>query len=234
MSFLVSDCPRCGATRITFDVKSAALVATDNLGWQHVYEAFSVCRHCLHSTVFVLSERSEYANQIRSQGIMALRGSLNQYLNVERYLSIKDDVKVCPPEYLPQEIEDVFREGAVCLSVECFNAAGTMFRLCVDLATKNILPVEDREGLNARTRRDLGLRLPWLFDNKILPEDLRDLSICIKDDGNDAAHAGTLKVDEANDLLDFVTVLLERLYTEPARVRLAKERRESRRASISQ
>ena len=107
-----------------------------------------------------------------------------------------------------------------------------MFRLCVDLVTKSMLPAEDAPalGLNARTRRDLGLRIPWLFESGRLPEALKDLSSCIKDDGNDGAHAGNLSEADVADLLDFSAALLERIYTEPERLRLAKERREARRS----
>ena len=93
-----------------------------------------------------------------------------------------------------------------------------------------MLPEEEVEGLNYKTRRNLGLRLPWLFDNSILPEVLRELSSCVKDDGNDGAHEGTLKKEEAEDLLDFTFAILERIYTEPKRVQIAKERREARRS----
>ena len=105
-----------------------------------------------------------------------------------------------------------------------------MFRLCVDLATKSMLPAEDTPGLNAKTRRDLGLRLPWLFENSRLPESLKDLSSCIKEDGNDGAHSGNLSEADASDLLDFSVALLERIFTEPERLRLAKERRDARRS----
>jgi hypothetical protein len=49
------------------------------------------------------------------------------------------------------------------------NAAGTMFRLCVDLATRSKLPTKlidqpDAPGLNADIRSKLALRLKWLFD----------------------------------------------------------------------
>ena len=118
----------------------------------------------------------------------------------------------------------------MCLAVRCYNAAGTMFRLCVDLATRSLLPHGEITGLNPKKRRDLGLRLPWLFANNHLPAALHDLSTCIKDDGNDGAHSGTLGKDDAEDLLDFTTALLERLYTEPEVLKLAKERREARRA----
>ena len=55
------------------------------------------------------------------------------------------------------------------------------------------------------------------------------MSSCVKDDGNDGAHAGTLKKADAEDILDFTVALLERMYTEPERLRLAKARRDSRR-----
>jgi len=150
-------------------------------------------------------------------------------VTIEGYVSLKDAASRKPPDYLPETIDAVFREGAACLSIECANAAGTMFRLCVDLSTKSMFPKEEVEGLNSKVRRDLGLRLQWLFNNKILPESMRELSSCVKDDGNDGAHEGTLKKEDAEDLLDFTYALLERIYTEPERLRFVKERRLSRR-----
>ena len=123
----------------------------------------------------------------------------------------------------------MFNEGATCLAVGCYNAAGTMFRLTIDLVTRDMLPDEDVEGLNRRVRRNLGLRLPWLFDNGRLPEALREISSCVREDGNDGAHAGTLTRQDAEDLLDFSRILLERIFTEPERLRLAQERRRQRR-----
>jgi hypothetical protein len=158
-----------------------------------------------------------------------MKGAVNQYMNIDGIISLKDRVTIPTPEHTPEKIGKVFQEGATCLTLACNNAAGTMFRLCIDLVTKELLPVGEHEGLNHRTKRDLGLRLPWLFDNGILPEPLRDLSACVREDGNDGAHKGTLTNDEANDLLDFTTILLERIYTEPQRVKVAQARRVKRR-----
>jgi hypothetical protein len=138
---------------------------------------------------------------------------------------------------LPANIEAVFNEAARCFAVGCFNAAGTMFRLCVDLATKALLPDPPTEGIpqpSSKQRRDLGLRLPWLFEQKLLPEGLHDLSSCIKEDGNDGAHAGTLSKADVEDILDFTFSLLERLYTEPQKIKKAKERQTARRAQSYQ
>ena len=110
-----------------------------------------------------------------------------------------------------------------------------MFRLCVDRATKDLLPTTAEPGLNANVRGKLAFRLTWLFDNGKLPEGLRELSTSIREDGNDGAHDGahdgTLTAHDAADLLDFTTALLERLYTEPEKLKLAKARRDQCRAA---
>jgi hypothetical protein len=135
MSQLVANCPRCGSIKMTFDLKSSCRVAIE-YDWKRYYEAFCVCRHCDKSTVFRLSTTGIPENNYIDQavGISRVDGSANAYLRVEGFISMKDTVKAEPPAHLPKNIADVFREGATCLSVECFNAAGTMFRLCVDLA----------------------------------------------------------------------------------------------------
>ncbi len=230
MSELVANCPRCGSRHITFDV-TACFPYRQEYGWQYWYEAFCICRHCGRSTVFVLSEsvNSNYQH-VHKVGLLKVEGALNNYVEVKGHISLKDQATATPPDHIPKNIEAVFREGATCLAVGCYNAAGTMFRLCVDLATRSMLPNEEIEGLNSKVCRDLGLRLPWLFNNGRLPEALKELSSCIKEDGNDGAHAGTLSEPDAQDLLDFTIALLERIYTEPERLRLAKERRDVRRA----
>lgn len=232
MSELVADCPRCGASRITFDLTSQTGVVEVRYDWQHWYEAFCICRHCGHGTIFFLSEAGiNEGKVVRNIGLAKIEGAVNRFVRMEGFVSRKDEAGIPPPEHVSPEIAAVFSEGATCLAVGCFNAAGTMFRLCVDLATRPLLPAGDDDGPNARVRRDLGLRLPWLFDHGLLPEALRELSTCIREDGNDGAHQGTLRKEDAADLLDFTTALLVRLYTEQERLRLARERREKRRGN---
>ena len=233
MSELVANCPRCGAEHMTFDLTKEHFTRT-RYNWQYWFEAFCICRHCNKSTVFVLAQKTDPdKNIVQDNGLVGLKDSVNNYMRIEGHISLKDSAKNQPPDHLPKNIEAAFREGSTCMSTDCVNAASTMFRLCIDLATRSMLPEDEAEGLNSRVRRNLGLRLPWLFDNGILPEALRDLSTCIKDDGNDGAHEGTLSEEDAEDLLDFTSALLERIYTEPERLRLAKERREKRRSGKS-
>lgn len=229
MSELVNDCPRCGANSITFDVTAGNLFAKQN-GWRRSYEAFAICRACKRSTIFTLIQNNANDDtKLKSSSLANLDVVLNKVYTVTGFISLKDASTEEPPEHLPPEILAAFQEGAICMSTGCFNAGATMFRLCLDLSTRGMLPTADEKGLNNKIRRNLGLRLPWMFDNGVLPEALRELSTCIKDDGNDGAHEGTLCLADAEDLYDFAYVLLERIYTEPKRIELAKARRTERR-----
>lgn len=230
MAELVADCPRCGASSVTFDVK-ASNQRPREYDWELCYELFAVCRHCHKATTFVvLSKGSTHTDRLNQYGgPEKYPGVVNDNVKVSGYINLRSQVTMQPPEHVPGDIAKAFSEAATCLAVECPNAAAAMFRLCVDLATKPLLPEKDEEGLNARVRRDLGLRLKFLFDTKRLHEALRELSGCIREDGNDGVHAGTLGNDDAADVQDFTVALLERLFTEQKRLELAKVRRDERR-----
>jgi hypothetical protein len=233
MGLLVQDCPRCDSSAITFDV-IAELFIDVRYDWVRSYEIFCICRHCRRSTTFLvkLTDYDMHDDFREPESLVRFPGSLNRHFGVEGYISLIDMASVAPPEHVPETVAAVFNEAAACLKVECFNAAGTMFRLCVDMVTRPLLPdPQDTTATqpNNKERRDLGLRLPWLFANSRLPRELEELAACIREDGNDGAHAGTLNEEDAEDLLDFTIALLERIYTEPKRLALAKERRTARR-----
>lgn len=229
MPILTGDCPRCGAGKTTFDVKAVVYVGI-RYSMRKAFEAFCVCRHCRLSTVFVLAEERSGASDILGKnGFTDYQGSLDDITPILDFITLKDRAPVPTPEQVPPEIAAAFDEGARCMAVGCYNAAGAMFRLAVDLTTAKLLPTTDTNGLNAKIRRSLGLRLTWMFDNGVLSRALEDLSHCIKDNGNDGAHEGTLTVADAEDLLDFTQILLERIFTEPARIAEAAKRREERR-----
>ena len=153
---LVANCPRCGARHVTFDVQAATLVRLQ-YSWHHTFEAFGVCRHCHTSTIFILDEKTDHDTELfQDKSPLSVKASLNNYFSVNRYVSVRDYGVVSPPEHLPEAIVTVFQEGATSINIGNWNAAGAMFRACVDLATRPLLPQEDMQGLNRRTRRDLG------------------------------------------------------------------------------
>ena len=104
-----------------------------------------------------------------------------------------------------------------------------MFRLAVDIATLDLLPSDDAEPQIKQAKRMLGQRLTWLFDNEKLPKRLKDLASIVKDDGNDAAHRGTVDKKSAEELVEFTERLLTELYTEPIKITSAMNRRSTAR-----
>jgi hypothetical protein len=228
VSELTADCPRCGVKEMTFDIAGAVPVSGPQLDR---FEAQCRCRRCKTSTIFLLECRNlDTQEYIKRTGLQKLTGLFDHFFDIIEYVSVRDMNTVVPPTDMPEEITRVFSEGATCMSVGCYNAAATMFRLCIDLATKSMLPNDDVNGLNNRVRRNLGFRLPWLLANDLIPGALQELSSCIKEDGNDGAHEGTLEMVDAEDIMEFTRILLERLYTEPAQLARANARREARRA----
>lgn len=229
MAIHVADCPRCKARNITFDVLSASIWQEEYFQGREVYliECSLRCRNC-HGTSVI--QCSTYESNIAQSldDLIALTQRIDQYLSVSRFLNLTDVSAEPPPEHLPSNIKAIVVEGSKCFSVGCYNAAGAMFRLCLDLASKTLLPPDGSDGITPRQRKYLADRMDWLFDNKHWPESLRDLATCIRQDGNDGAHDGDLGADEAEDLQEFTFLILEKIYTEPARIRLSQERRQRR------
>ena len=226
---LIETCPRCSTVNCTFDIFAKNVLDTTG-GWRARYEIFCRCRKCGKSTIFLASNRDFHTSEYYLEGSNLEDGDgyINNDFDIEGYVNIKDFSNSGLPDYMPVNIETIFKEALVCISAECWNAAGAMFRLCIDIASKSKLPSEDTEP-NAKIRRSLGLRLDWMFKNGHIPIELAELADCIKEDGNDGAHAGSLTRTDALDLRDFATELFERLYTFPKRLELAAERRASRR-----
>lgn len=233
MALFVDDCPRCGAQEITFDVLSAIPAGSGHVEWLKRFEVFVRCRRCRKSTTFLLEiHRYEMSGSFDEPKAFLQDISLNSAFRSLGFVGLKDTTQVSAPEHVPDEIKAAFEEGATCMAVRCWNAASTMFRLSLDLATRPLLPAADsseENRPNARERRDLGLRIPWLIQNGRLPADLATLAAAVREDGNDGAHSGNLTEADAEDLMDFSVVLLERLYTEQGRLTAAAARRADRR-----
>lgn len=157
------------------------------------------------------------------------QSNLNHSFRVIGFINQSHVGAETPPNHLPDGVRAAFEEATRAFAIGCWNAAGCMFRVSIDLATKEI---HSKGG--GPDRLTLSRRLNWLFDNTHVPSDLRDLATCINDDGNDAAHIAGLNKEDAEDLLDFSRELLRRIYTEPARVKKANERRKYRRDKAKQ
>ena len=225
MPQFITDCPRCGVKNTTFDLMTFVYLRGSEPG---AGEVFSVCRACHRSTVFIIAPRNISLEGAFSDRYEFNKAVLNEHLTLIGRVSLIDMITTAPPEHIPEDINKAFLEGSACLSAECPNASVAMYRLCLDLATKSLLPQGDVPGLSEHVRRNLSPRLKWLFENKRLDDALEDLSHCIKDNGNDGAHDGTVGDKDAQDVQEFTFELLEKLYTQPKKIELARERRNDR------
>lgn len=232
MSQFVSNCPRCGAENTTFDCYVSAWAGVE-YNWKNYAEIFAICRRCHRSSIQLVSQQtSDDAVATMFRGTTKLAeyiGTINDLAKFEQFITLKDNHNFKAPDHLPENIRAIIDEANSCLASQCFNAAGAMYRLALDIATKNLLPENEDEGPPAKIRRSLGLRMGWLFDNDKIPTDLKALADCLQQDGNDGAHDGTLRKIDAEDLQDFCFELLRRLFTEPERLRMANKRRAERR-----
>lgn len=166
--------------------------------------------------------------------VTGYNGNLNRVCHINKFISIVDFHTIEPPKHLPPTVRKAFSEAAKAYSVKCWNASACMLRASIDIATKDLLPNDNSDGLDDNTRRSLARRLKWLFQSNRLQKDLEGLASCVKEDGNEAIHSTTLDKEDAVDLLDFTVALLERIYTEPEKIKTAEQRRRQRRAKAEE
>lgn len=226
-NMFVADCPRCGHLKTTFDILAATYVRTRE--YRVEYECFLRCRSCgKPSNGLLRGLTSSDASPASEDG---------NY--VDRLYSLEEWVFKIPnsrpsPEYVNPEVSRIFKEGSDCLAIGAFDAAGTMFRKVLDAATREKTPEPDSDEAvkpaSWKVYKDLRLRLDWLFENNKLDRSLEELSSCIHQDGNDAAHDLTgIGKEEAEDLSDFADQVLRVIYTIPGQILENQLRRAKRR-----
>ena len=231
MPTIVEQCPRCSAKNMTFDVVADVFRGSVH-GWMHRFEICIVCRRCVRPSLLRIGLKSYKDSDIFSatSTVAKAEGDLEPRFESIGFVDVGElNAKPCP-ELLPDDVERAFREGSKCLAISCPNAASAMFRLALDLATKAMLTADGEAGGPTNyQRKNLSARLEWLFVQNRLPSDLKDLSNAVRDHGNDGAHDGNVEQIEADDIYDFAFALFERLFTQPARIKIAEQRREERR-----
>ena len=162
---------------------------------------------------------------------MEQESTINDYIEVERVVNLVPINSSSIPKHLPEEIKKPFIEALACRAIQVWNAAGSMFRTTVDLATKEQLQKLQNKKPPKDLEKNLAKRIDWLFDIGHISERLKDLSTCIRKDGNDATHNANLRKEVVDDLCDFTTLLLEELYTTPKRIEEATYRQQNRHKS---
>ena len=185
---LVYGCPRCGAQKITFDILSSICVYEHVNAWEQKHEIFGYCRSCKKSSVFLVKPNED----LQIQHLIKDQSNLNENVDViEVVISGLLNPKSVPI-HLPEQVEIPFREATMCQAIQAWNAAGCMFRTTVDLATKELLQKLQDKTPPKEVKDNLAKRIKWLFEEGYITKKLQELSTCIRNDGNDAAHEANL------------------------------------------
>lgn len=234
MSWLVSNCNYCRTKNIRFDIKGSNKL---NVGQ---WDVLAICSHCIRPTVYRITMKSgiEFPWNETLKKAKNLQDIEN--LNLSSFFSIgttmvppAKEITPCP-EYVPENIKTVFDEATLCLSNDCYTASGIMFRLCLDITTKKLLQEwveanqESPNQPNSSQKNNLYDRIEFLIEEGSIPDDLKEYAHHIRLDGNSAAHDGSTKQEEVEDLLDFSQLFLQRIYTFRKQLAVAQERRIAR------
>lgn len=197
-------------------------------------EVFLKGRCCSASHVRkLLLERKDFSSHCLNadNGLVGHEFTIDPVLSDFGPISIIDTEVRIPPKYLPEEVEKILSEGHKCLSIRCYNAAGACYRLVLDIVSKNEVVAIDPTKLSSL--KTIHQRVEWLAKEEHFPPTLKELADCIRHDGNDAAHDGSLTEIDAEELADFTEEFLTRVYTDRRRLELAAERRAKRREGRS-
>ncbi|MHA3052183.1 DUF4145 domain-containing protein [Acinetobacter sp. ANC 4640] len=241
--FLVHNCNFCGAKNIRFDVLTTTIHQSSHDSSSTYWQAFCQCSHCKKGCVLAIHGGLNFhilnrITHIESYPNLCLsdKTNISDHFKVFKIIIPPNKEQVECPKYVPENIKNIFDEATKCLSVDCFVASGAMFRLCLDLVSKDLLEKWQRGNQsnsnqpNKDQKNKLYDRIDFLILNGIISIRLKELAHCIRLDGNDSAHDGSTGESEALDCLDFTEALLTEVYTLPEQINEAKKRREERRA----
>lgn len=225
---LILDCARCGERRMTHDILAHSS-RYDSAKSETFWEFFVRCRSCAWCSIWDIAAMSNMPNPDKLVGQNYALNAQVVIMGVSRARA--SAIRV--PQHTPPSLGKIFEEGAECLAIGCWNAAGAMFRKILDQISKEKLPAENGPK-DKRTRFNLKPRLEWLFANGLLPKEIEQFADCVREDANDAVHDHPIGEAEAKDILDFTVEMLERLYTMPGRLTENAARRDARREAAKE
>ncbi|HWD14316.1 MAG TPA: DUF4145 domain-containing protein [Pseudochrobactrum sp.] len=212
MAFFVRDCVRCGVRKIQHHVIGQTYIR------EYFWEVVGACTDCKTASV--------YKFQLRLPGTKPATFTDGNIETPSTTLS-SQSVRVATiamelSEHIPERIAGLLREANECRQMTWYEAAGSMYRKTLDVATKYIYS-HDPRLVEKRPADALRVRIKSLGEMKILEDDIVELADIVALDGNDATHdVDPYTREEAEALEDLTLDLLERLFVRPARIAAVK------------
>lgn len=215
-SFFVRNCVRCGTRAVVHNVHGEVRVGKP---FANSHELAAACASCRQFSIYTWGAPAAGRNDASGYN-----GNIEDYAG-ER-LS-KDPVRIAVvskelSEHIPNRVTDLFREANECLQMNYCEAAGSMFRKALDVATKHIYSHDVRLD-GKEPAQALRARIKSMGEMGILEADIVELADVAALDGNDAAHdIDPYSREEAEALEDLTLDLLDRLFVRPAKIAAVK------------
>ena len=213
MATIVYDCPHCGAQKMSFAIQTEYVRPTNPQ--QLIVSA--TCGGC-NMPITAMFNSSEnltmlgYKTASYPGNLMAAGHRIRPYQIFPA--SAPDDT----PADIPEPVGRAFIQASASLKSQHFDAACSMYRKAMELALKKFSPDIDAWKIEKRIDR-------LAKENRITPE-LQGWAHELRLDGNNAVHSDTEATEEmATQMHELCKFLLIYLYTLPAQVQAAKQRR---------
>lgn len=213
-----------------FPVNSAIPTLTSS-----TWFALFVCDSCgygvLGKILFDAESKRENLRRSGYRGAQLTEAFVNQA--TQEFDSEKTDIEWLPETVLGKEYNDVDNdtikdsasEAHSCYSIRAYRAAILMARSVVEAIAKDKGIIEG----------NLKKKIAALEEQKLVSPLVRELADEIRYFGNDMAHgdfAQPIKAEDALEVLNFLDVLIDAVYQQPAKLLAMQQTREARKAVL--
>jgi Domain of unknown function (DUF4145) len=198
-------------------------------GYKRTIELACRCHECHCTTIFVLRADSHSIHDLPK-----MRFEKNETPAAFGYHEIAafPISKARPtPADTPEPAANFYRQAATAMAHELHDAAGSMFRKCLESVTRSnamldLIPSDDRAAFAAMW---LKARITKLKQIHAIPPALGDLVDVIKEEGDGAVHDDVIYDKESAEALHrFTETFLEQTFTIPAQIaKIRKKRNEN-------
>ncbi|WP_307152968.1 DUF4145 domain-containing protein [Rhodopseudomonas julia] len=225
------DCPHCHTKSSGFEVhggfrRSRDVHRTPNGVPQYLYDDWFLlsCGRCLKCITaqytFLDSKELSLENTLKRHGSL-------ESLGYRYEAHFPTEIHLEEPEHLPEKVALPFRQAVSNISAQNWDAAGTMARKALDVATRDIARtrIEDETKSKDTVKAWLKKRIQTLREEGLLTRDLSDLASILKDGGDEAAHDDEpYNAEDARKLIAYAQAFLTYAYTVPGMVKEVRER----------
>jgi hypothetical protein len=227
MTLFVGDCRRCGAQRMSFEVYGVSTInEADEIRdagysyYERTIELACRCHECRKTIVFVLDALNRDQRRLPKQSFDTNESPTK--LGYTEIFAFPPKKTLPTPAHTPNPAASFYEQGASAMANGLYDAAGAMFRKCLESVTRSDKLLEEFVPENQRAefrKKWLKARIKVLKELHAIPPALASLVDVIKDEGDEAVHEDELYDKESAEALQrFTATFLEQTFTIPEQI----------------